>query len=375
VNTWYICTIHDNAAGIKKDSVYVTLITTPAAPGTISGNTAPCAGATESYAIGTVPGATTYNWTVPAGASILSGQTTSVISVLWGTTPGNVAVTAGNSCGNSTASQLPVIPAPMPAIPGPINGPAAVCSGTSASFSVPAVTGVTNTWIVPPDATITTGQGTNAITVQWGVSAGFVSVTAQIGTCTSSAQSQGVNVEILPSPAQAISGPDTVCQGFSGFQYSIPVISNASSYNWTVPSGAVISQGQGTEAIQVDFGGSAVSGNITAAGINMCGSGTENTAFVTVMVCTGAETKELHSRVSIYPNPAHGLLNVSVKGTEKYLQVRITDVTGKGIYDKSFRNLQDDYDGKIDVSGFAKGVYIVTLSNGLDIYTTKVTID
>ena len=98
----------------------------------------------------------------------------------------------------------------------PISGPSTVCTGTQVNFSIPAVTGVTNTWTVPPDATITAGQGTDAITVQWGVAAGFVSVNAQIGTCISSQATLGVNVETLPGTAQAISGHDTVCQGFFG---------------------------------------------------------------------------------------------------------------------------------------------------------------
>jgi hypothetical protein len=370
-NTWYICTVHDNVAGVKKDSVYVTIITMPAVPGTISGNTAPCTGAAENYSIASVPGATSYNWNVPAGASILSGQNTIAVSVLWGSNPGNVSVTAGNSCGNTAASQLAVTPAPLPATPGPLSGPSTVCTGTLANFSVPAVTGVTNTWTVPPDATITAGQGTNAITVQWGVNAGFVSVIAQIGACVSSAGTMGVNTEILPTAAQAISGPDTVCQGLGGYQYGIQPIPNASSYVWTIPQGAVISQGLGTNAIQVDFGGTALSGNIMVAGTNMCGTGTESSAYVNVMICTGINGKQLNSMIRIYPNPVHDLLSLSIKGNEKQLRVLITDVSGHQLYEKMLTNLPADCERQIDVSGFAKGVYFIRLTNNSRVFTGK----
>jgi len=43
------------------------------------------------YRIDTIPGAT-YNWVVPAGAAIVSGQGTNAISMHWGTTPGDVTV-------------------------------------------------------------------------------------------------------------------------------------------------------------------------------------------------------------------------------------------------------------------------------------------
>ncbi|MEI7724969.1 MAG: T9SS type A sorting domain-containing protein [Bacteroidota bacterium] len=371
VNTWYICTVHDNVNSIKKDSVYVTMLTMPATPGTISGNTSPCMGATVTYSIASVPGATTYNWTVPSGASIISGQNTIAISVLWGLTSGNVTVTAGNNCGNSPASQLPVTLSPVPSTPEPISGPSVVCTGTTVNFSVPAIAGVTNTWTVPADATITAGQGTNAITVQWGVSAGYVSVTAQMGACTSSAGMLAVNVEIVPTPAQTISGPDTVCQGLGGYQYSIPLISNASTYTWTLPLGAVISQGLGTNIINVDFNGSAVSGDIKVAGSNLCGTGTESSMVVYVMICTGIDPDVLQSKISMYPNPVHGLLTLSIKGKEKQLQVQITDVSGHSLYNELLDNLTADCTRQIDVSRFAKGIYLIKLTNNARVFRAK----
>ncbi|MFZ4523522.1 MAG: T9SS type A sorting domain-containing protein [Bacteroidales bacterium] len=375
VNTWYICTVHDNAAHIKKDSAFVTLISLPATPGAISGNPAPCAGNAETYSITSVPAATTYNWTVPTGASILSGQGTQTITVSWGTTSGNVTVTAGNSCGNSAASLFAVAPAPMPLIPGPISGPAVVCMGTIVNFSVPAAAGVTNTWTVPSDATITAGQGTNAITVQWGVSAGFISVIAQIGACTSTAAMMGVNTEVQPTPAQAIAGPDTICQGLGGYQFSTQPISNASSYVWTLPPGAAISQGQGTSSIVVDFGASAISGNITVAGTNLCGTGTESTKLVNVMICTGISENKLLSQVGLYPNPVHGVLTLSIKGMEKQLRVRITDVNGNIRYDRLLENLSAECTRKIDVSGFSKGIYLIKLSANSRVFVSKLEVD
>jgi len=371
VQTRYICTVHDNAAHVAKDSVLVTISALPATPGTISGNAAPCQNSNANYSVGSVSGATTYNWTVPAGATIVSGQNTTAVAVLWGITSGNVAVTAGNTCGISPASQLAVALAPAPSTPGTITGPSTVCSSTTVNFSVPAVTGVTNNWTVPSDAVITSGQGTDAITVQWGISAGFVSVNAQIATCTSTPNTLAVNVETIPTAGQAVSGPDTVCQGLGGYQFTIPVISNASTYVWNLPTGATITQGAGTNSILVDFGSSAVSGNVTAAGTNLCGTGTAGSKFVKVMVCTGLDDNRLHSQISIFPNPVHGILTVSIKGSEKQLRMQITDVSGRIMMDESLGNLPADYARQIDVSRFAKGIYMIKLTSDARVFIGK----
>jgi hypothetical protein len=375
VNTRYICTIHDNASTIAKDSVMVTITTAPATPGTITGNINPCVGATAIYSITPVSGATTYTWTVPAGANIVSGQNTVSITVQWGMTAGNVSVTAGNSCGTSAASLLAVTLATTPSTPGPITGPTVVCSGTTVSYSVPAITGETYNWTVPPDATITAGQGSAAITVQWGASTGMVSVTAQTGVCLSTANNLNVGVEMIPGPAQSVSGPDTVCQGEGGYTFSIPMIGNATTYIWTLPPDASISQGQGTNSIQVDFGNSSVSGDITAAGSNFCGTGTSSTKPVTVEVCSGTGENRLYSEIRIYPNPVHGLLNIAIRGAETMLHLQVTDLSGQMVYKETFNNLPADCIRQINTQGYAKGVYILKLQNDSRSSIVKFTVE
>ena len=371
VNTWYKCTVHDNVNTVVKDSVYVTMAVAPATPGSITGNTTPCQGGNATYSIGSVGGATTYTWTVPSGASIISGQGTTSINVAWGVNSGNVTVTAGNSCGTSGASTLAVTLLPLPAPPGTISGPSSVCDNTSANYSVVSVSGVTYSWSVPNGATITGGQGTNAITVLWGLSSGDVSVAAQNGCGNSSPSTLNVSVEMLPGMAQDPSGPDTACQGQGGYNYSIPVIQNASTYIWTVPPGGSITQGQGTNAIQVNFSSSAQTGDVTVAGNNFCGTGTAGVKLVQVIVCTGIKVNQLRSRIEIYPNPTHGLLNLSINGSEKNLRLMISDLYGQTLMDEMLENLPANYSKEIDVSGFAKGVYMLKLTGDSRSFTGK----
>ncbi|MCU4163738.1 family 16 glycosylhydrolase [Carboxylicivirga caseinilyticus] len=57
----------------------------------------------KTYSIDT-PGATSYNWTVPVGSSITSGQGTNQIVVNWAGTSGDVQVVTNGSCGEKTYS-------------------------------------------------------------------------------------------------------------------------------------------------------------------------------------------------------------------------------------------------------------------------------
>jgi hypothetical protein len=77
-------------------------------PGAISGPATFCANSNIVYSITAVSGATTYNWVVPTGASITSGQGTTSITVHHGTHSGKIKVRAGNACGYSAYQILNV---------------------------------------------------------------------------------------------------------------------------------------------------------------------------------------------------------------------------------------------------------------------------
>lgn len=61
----------------------------------------------------------------------------------------------------------------------------------------------------------------------------------------------------------AITGNDVICGAVSNIQYSVPAITGASSYTWTVPVGATIASGQGSNTITVNYPVGSNSGNVT----------------------------------------------------------------------------------------------------------------
>lgn len=293
-----------NSTNTETRLNYITVTALPGTPGPISGNTTVCAGQSSvNYSVASITDAVTYNWTVPSGATIVSGQGTQNIVVDYGTsaTTGNITVNGVNTCGNGNTGFQLITVNPLPANTGTITGPTSVCQGqTGVVFSILPVNNANPTgynWTLPPGATITSGTGTNSITVTFSSSAtsGMVDV---VGTnsCGSGSSSSGYNISVnpLPDPAGVISGPSTVCQGDT-VVYSISALNNADTYVWTVPTGATIIAGNNTTAITVVYGPSSVNGNVTVAGNNPCGNGTLASLAVTVAPLPGAATSILGS--------------------------------------------------------------------------------
>jgi hypothetical protein len=134
-------------------------------------------------------------------------------------------------------------------------------------------------------------MGTNSITVNYGTNAlsGNIFVYGN-NLCGNGAASPPFAVTVNPLPAAAgnITGPASVCQGATDVVYTVPAIADASSYTWTVPTGATIMSGGNTNSITVDFSPAAVSGNITVFGTNSCGNGMVSPDFPVTVNATPA---------------------------------------------------------------------------------------
>jgi hypothetical protein len=85
-----------------------------------------------------------------------------------------------------------------------------------------------------------------------------------------------------PGSAGAITGPIQVCNGGTGYIYSVPVITNANGYNWTLPFGGIITAGNNTNTITVTYQNQSYSGNLSVYGVGCAGNGNPSYLAVTV---------------------------------------------------------------------------------------------
>ncbi|MFC2102352.1 T9SS type A sorting domain-containing protein [Bacteroidota bacterium] len=362
--TTYTVTATDNGSNVATDDVTLTVNNAPPSPGAISGDTDVCKDATTTYEIMPMAGATSYSWTVPDNATIISGQNSSQIDVMWGETSGVVSVIVGNDCGNSPPSALDVTVLTIPADPGAILGPELGCTGIESTFRVALVPGAsTYEWTVPADASITSGQGTEEVNVIWGSNSGDISVVAQNGCGNSPASQRMLTAAILPGAADAITGSDTVCVNHAGYLYTVPEILGATTYVWTLPTGATVSSGQGTHEVTIDFDLTATSGEISVFGANDCGDGTPSVKPVIVSECAGINDFGLQVAVTLFPNPAEETLNLRIQGRENEIMLVISDVTGNIKFTEKLTNNPSEFTKQIDVSGFSEGLYFIRMSN------------
>jgi hypothetical protein len=259
----------------------------------VSGSATVCQGQSSvNYTVPAILNATGYTWNLPSGAALISGVNTNSIMVDFGAgaISGNISVRGTNSCGNGALSaNFPVTINPLPSIAGTITTTSTnICDGaTGIVFTVPSITNATSySWSLPGGATIIGATNTNSITVNFtpGLTGGVISVNGVNSCGNGTSSSYNFTINPYPSSADVILGQSniTACPSTSGVTYSIPLVDNAASYNWTVPSGASIVGGAGTNSITVDYSSGATSGSVTVTPVNNCGNGIASTLPVTV---------------------------------------------------------------------------------------------
>ncbi|MBY0425136.1 MAG: T9SS type A sorting domain-containing protein, partial [Cytophagales bacterium] len=262
----------------------VSINTAPAAPGAITGNTTVCANASSvSYSVVAVPGANSYNWTVPSGSTVASGNGTTNITVNFGTNAGNVNVSAINGCGTTlgTASSITINTAPTGT--GVVSGNASPCTGTNGTYTVSGITGATAYfWNLPSGST---GSSiTNTINVTFGSTNGSISAIGYNGCGSVTSNAFSITLSPAPAAAGAISGPNTVCGG-STSTYSISPVSGATSYVWSLGNASGSSVGT---SINVTFPSGAGLSTLTVTPVFACGNGAPSSRSVTINTAPSA---------------------------------------------------------------------------------------
>jgi hypothetical protein len=159
--------------------------------------------------------------------------------------------------------------------------------------------------------------------------------------------------------AGAVSGLSVVNEYQSGVTYSIQPVAGATIYYWTVPSGAVIISGQGTPAIQVDWG--LTGGNVSVTVGNTCGSGPASVFPVTTVPPPGTgPVKDEKDKMEIFPNPVNGELSVRLNEFAGDVVLIIQDMTGREIMNERHVFSEQNTTARIDLSGVNQGCYLLT---------------
>ncbi len=229
--TIYAVTATDTNTGLSSiDTIKVTVNTLPLGNPVIMGTNVLCSGSTVTYTIDPVSGASVYTWVVPVGATIISGQGTTSIDVSWSTSGGQVQLVASNACGSLPTAITTIIVNSEPLLGGPVNGALNPCSLGSSSYTIPSVaTADTYTWTLSGGATLSSGQGTNNVSIDWN---GFAGGQLCIAAANECGISDTLCLDITTTANPVVdAGTDQIICGLSGS------LNATGSGSWTLLNG------------------------------------------------------------------------------------------------------------------------------------------
>lgn len=362
--------------------------TTIPSPSTIAGDVFVCnyksSGDSAKYYLTaqSILGVLRYNWSVPSGATIVSGQGTDTVWVKFDNTfaGGNLSVQLLSYCGANGAARVLTLRTTSTK-PGVISGQTVTCgnTGTPLTYSITPLAGVSQyQWTIPAGASGSSTTNTIAVTYPSVVS-GKVTVKSVTACGLSAAASLTILKVAAPS---AINGATVVCPN-DVVNYTSTDLINApgTTYTWFVPTGASITSGQGTAAITVTYSGSFTGGTMTVKSNNCGTSSGVKKAVITVGTCRPAGKSIVAETIStkgltIYPNPASSEITLNVKGIQSEVPatLQIVNTFGQVVRQETVRTTTGTINRKVSNLNLPAGLYYVKFNNGVETFTQKVVI-
>ena len=230
-----------------------TTVTIPIVPlvGTITGPPSPvCVNTSAFYTLPYWPG-TVYNWTLSGGGTIAPYNTnTGMITINW-TAAGNWTISCNYydsslKCGGTASLIVGVRPIMK------ITGLASICQYGNSTLSSALLnnTPVPANWTISPSGpTITSGNGSPTININWPTS-GIFTVTATSIPPNAVCSPATYTVTVLAAPIlTSINGPDSICPN----QVSVySVTSNSTGpFSWFIINGAPTFLGANNDSVQI----------------------------------------------------------------------------------------------------------------------------
>jgi hypothetical protein len=241
-----------------------------------------------------------------------------------------------------------------------------LCDGGIDTFYVAAWDDITNyAWKIPASCTIIANMNDSIIiSVPPGFSRGLLGVKGTNSCGTSIAGT--LQLQGRPTMPSKISGPQKVFANQTNIAYSVNDNNSNNIYNWIVPAGAIISSGQGTSAITVDWGISA--GVVSVNASNDCG--TSSRKELSVALKTGSvafaqnalNLKTFSNDALVFPNPAKGNTTIRFNAQkETKCTIELLDVYGKILLRKEAMTNAGINSISLDLSRYAGGTYFISI--------------
>lgn len=261
-------------------------------PTGINGENLICPGSTYEYTASGLTSGVEFLWSVTGG--ILSSTTGDEISVTWNTSgPYSLSVKQKQLALPNCESDSIAISITPYAIQG-ITGAASVCSNGQNNYSIQGITKpeVYYQWVVTPAlGSVISGQGTDAINIEWLNATGTATVTVTAINCNNQSATLNTILVHLPVPPTITPSTPSFCEGSNITLTSSP----ATTYSWIDSTGNVLSALQN---VNITYGGYFM---LTATDANGCTANT--TVFVNENPAPEANISTPDATLFCIPNP------------------------------------------------------------------------
>jgi hypothetical protein len=251
----------------------------------------------------------------------------------------------GTTCVSTTRTAVLATINPIPATPTGVTGTRCGPGVVTISAST-AVVGATIEWYATSTSTTILGTGNSFTTPSITANTTYFAAARSSTGCLSARRSVAATISPLLAASASITGTTSVCPivgTATTTNYTAAIVTNATSYKWTVPAGAVITSATTSRTITVRFNTVATGDAITVQGVasNGCAGNPKTlalntTACATPVLLSSANTNKIKAvpvvesmTVKVFPNPSNTLfnLNITSSSTEK-VQVRMMDARG-----------------------------------------------
>ncbi|HEX2967503.1 MAG TPA: T9SS type A sorting domain-containing protein [Bacteroidales bacterium] len=335
--------VNSCGAGLPRE-IGITVRQLPGPAGEIIGENFVCKGMKGViYTVAVIPNAVHYLWTIPDGATIVSGDDTNTITVDYSNdaVSGVITVQGSKLCGTGeVSSELKVTVRPLPDPAGIITGPKEVCAGArTVVYTVPVIQNAVHyIWSVPAGASILSGSDSNSITVNFSDDAqsGIITVKGS-KSCGTGKASPEFRVTVKPKPMAAVI---SLIDGI--------LVSDASIGNQWYLAENPLKDATDEKLVPVENGR-----YFAVVTLDGCRSDKSNTVDVVL-----PEKGLKNTDIDIYPVPTKGDFTVSITTEdEKTIDILVYNSSGNKVYEIHNVKIKNKTDLPFELGTLPAGIY------------------
>ena len=380
---------YQNSQGCNvSDSVTLQVLNgVPAMPSVQTNNLFVCPpSAGETLTINTVAEADDYHWGGVNYIHIKSSTNDTILKFdITAIQPSyKVWVYADNICGSSAADTI--VLTSQRNYPFVLSGPSVACTNDTLSFVISSLTSLATTWwgatdginingMIPPVTLV------NQLTASATFDSSFVNgkiCVANKESCLRNIHASCISLSSGPPVPSVITGPGAAIAGNTGLVYSVNPVTGAIGYDWNVPTNAVITSGQNTNSITVDFLSGFTGGIISVKSLSDCAESAASMKLIrsyslpftnnVLPVTRSMESVGRENSLILFPNPVKDKLQIILGDSiNQTIEVNIRDISGKMIKTELLKNAEEQGYFSMDVSQLSNGYYFISISSGLQI--------